>query len=79
MFIDPWLRDAYQQSIRLGGRWWVRRYYFVSGLITDEDAVLPNDNEPESVFAATSLLATLDAAPDLETRRTPRTTSRHGC
>jgi TonB-dependent SusC/RagA subfamily outer membrane receptor len=51
LFIDPWLRDAYQQrySLSVGGGGESLRY-FVSGTLTDEDAILPNDNEKRSVI-----------------------------
>ena len=46
MFIDPWLRNAWQQRYTLsvsGGSEDVQ--YFVSGAIEDDEGVLPNDNE----------------------------------
>ena len=51
LFIDPWLRDAYRQryTLSVGGGGESLRY-FVSGLMTDEDGVLPNDNEKKSVI-----------------------------
>lgn len=50
LFIDPWLRNARQQrySMSVGGGGEALRY-FVSGTITDEDGVLPNDNEAKKV------------------------------
>ena len=51
LFIDPWLRNGYQQRYSLsvaGGGEMLR--YFVSGQMTDEDAVLPNDNEKRKVI-----------------------------
>jgi TonB-linked SusC/RagA family outer membrane protein len=46
LFIDPWLRNGLQQrySLSVGGGGDQLRY-FVSGTTTDEDGVLPNDNE----------------------------------
>jgi TonB-dependent SusC/RagA subfamily outer membrane receptor len=63
LFIDPWLRNAYQQrySLSVGGGGESLRY-FVSGQMTDEDAVLPNDNEKRKVIRGNfsfSPLATL--------------------
>jgi TonB-dependent starch-binding outer membrane protein SusC len=51
MFIDPWLRNGYRQrySLSVGGGGEVLRY-FVSGTLTDEDGVLPNDNEARKVI-----------------------------
>jgi TonB-linked SusC/RagA family outer membrane protein len=51
LFIDPWLRDALRQrySISVGGGGESLRY-FVSGTMSDEDGVLPNDNESRSVM-----------------------------
>ncbi len=46
LFIDPWLRDAWQQRYSLsvaGGR--DDFQYFVSGTLTDNEGVLPNDME----------------------------------
>ena len=51
LFIDPWLRDALRQKYSLsvaGGGEALR--YFVSGTLSDEDGVLPNDNETRSVI-----------------------------
>jgi TonB-linked SusC/RagA family outer membrane protein len=50
LFIDPWLRNGYQQkySMSVGGGSETLRY-FVSGLTSDEDGVLPNDNEARKV------------------------------
>ncbi|MFN8581371.1 MAG: hypothetical protein U0163_10395 [Gemmatimonadaceae bacterium] len=46
LFIDPWLRNGLQQrySLSVGGGGEALRY-FVSGTTTNEDGVLPNDNE----------------------------------
>ena len=51
LFIDPWLRDAHRQryTLSVGGGGEALRY-FVSGTMTDEDGVLPNDNEQKSVI-----------------------------
>lgn len=51
LFIDPWLRDALRQryTLSVGGGGEALRY-FVSGVMTDEDGVLPNDNEKKSVI-----------------------------
>jgi TonB-linked SusC/RagA family outer membrane protein len=51
MFIDPWLRNGYRQrySLSVGGGGEALRY-FVSGTLTDEDGVLPNDNEARKVI-----------------------------
>jgi len=46
LFIDPWLRNAWQQRYSLsvgGGR--EDFQYFVSGTLTDNEGVLPNDHE----------------------------------
>ena len=46
IFIDPWLRDAYQSNYSLsvsGGGEGLQ--YFVSGSYGDDDGVLPNDNQ----------------------------------
>ena len=46
LFIDPWLRNAWQQRYSLsvgGGR--EEFQYFVSGTLTDNEGVLPNDLE----------------------------------
>ena len=50
LFIDPWLRNALQKrfSLSVGGGGEALRY-FVSGTATDEDGVLPNDNEARKV------------------------------
>lgn len=50
MFIDPWLRNGYRQrySMSVGGGGEALRY-FVSGTMTDENGVLPNDNEARKV------------------------------
>jgi TonB-dependent SusC/RagA subfamily outer membrane receptor len=63
LFIDPWLRNGHQQrySLSVAGGGEVLRY-FVSGQLTDEDAVLPNDNEQRKVIRGNfsfSPLATL--------------------
>ncbi|MGQ0539443.1 MAG: carboxypeptidase regulatory-like domain-containing protein, partial [Gemmatimonadaceae bacterium] len=51
LFIDPWLRNGYQQrytaSVSGGGE--ALRYY-VSGTTTDEEGVLPNDKEEKKVI-----------------------------
>jgi TonB-dependent starch-binding outer membrane protein SusC len=51
LFIDPWLRNGYRQryglSVAGGGE---ALQYFVSGTTTDEDGVLPNDNEARKVI-----------------------------
>ena len=50
LFIDPWLRNGQQRRVSLsvaGGGDALR--YFVSGTGTDEDGVLPNDNEQKKV------------------------------
>ncbi|MFN8572165.1 MAG: SusC/RagA family TonB-linked outer membrane protein [Gemmatimonadaceae bacterium] len=46
LFIDPWLRNGLQQrySLSVGGGGDALKY-FVSGTTTNEDGVLPNDNE----------------------------------
>lgn len=51
LFIDPWLRDGYQQryTVSLGGGAEALRYY-VSGSTTDEEGVLPNDKEAKKVI-----------------------------
>ena len=50
LFIDPWLRNGLRQrySLSVGGGGEALRY-FVSGTITDEEGVLPNDNEARKV------------------------------
>jgi TonB-linked SusC/RagA family outer membrane protein len=50
LFIDPWLRNGAQKrySLSVGGGGEALRY-FVSGTATDEDGVLPNDNEARKV------------------------------
>lgn len=50
MFIDPWLRNGLQQryTLSVGGGGEALRY-FVSGTTTDDDGVLPNDNESKRV------------------------------
>ena len=50
LFIDPWLRNGYRQrySLSVGGGGEALRY-FVSGTLTDEDGVLPKDNEARKV------------------------------
>jgi TonB-dependent SusC/RagA subfamily outer membrane receptor len=49
MFIDPWLRNAWQQrySLSVGGGAQDLQY-FVSGAFEDDDGVLPNDNEQKA-------------------------------
>ncbi len=50
LFIDPWLRNAYRQRYFLsvgGGNEAMR--YFVSGTTSDENGVLPNDNEAKKL------------------------------
>ncbi|MEW5918535.1 MAG: TonB-dependent receptor, partial [Gemmatimonadota bacterium] len=51
LFIDPWLRNGYQQryTVSLGGGGEALRYY-VSGTTTDEEGVLPNDKEQKKVI-----------------------------
>src|SRR5687768_6053372 len=51
LFIDPWLRNGLRQrySMSVGGGGEALRY-FVSGTMTDEDGVLPNDNESKKVI-----------------------------
>ena len=51
LFIDPWLRNGLRQrySLSVGGGGEALRY-FVSGVMTDEDGVLPNDNEAKKVI-----------------------------
>jgi TonB-linked SusC/RagA family outer membrane protein len=51
LFIDPWLRTGLQQrySLSVGGGGEALRYY-VSGTTTNEDGVLPNDNESRKVM-----------------------------
>ena len=51
LFIDPWLRKGYRQryAMSVGGGGEALRY-FVSGSMSDEDGVLPNDNEQKNVF-----------------------------
>ena len=51
LFIDPWLRNGYRQryAVSVGGGGEALRY-FVSGSMTNEDGVLPNDNEAKNVF-----------------------------
>jgi TonB-linked SusC/RagA family outer membrane protein len=50
LFIDPWLRNGAQKrfSLSVGGGAEALRY-FVSGGATDENGVLPNDNEAKRV------------------------------
>ena len=51
MFIDPWLRNAWQQryslSVSGGGE---DLQYFVSGAIEDDEGVLPNDAEQKATI-----------------------------
>ena len=51
MFIDPWLRNAWQQrySLSVGGGG-EDLQYFVSGAFENDDGVLPNDNERKVNF-----------------------------
>jgi TonB-dependent starch-binding outer membrane protein SusC len=51
LFIDPWLRNGYRArySLSVGGGGEALRY-FVSGSASDEDGVLPNDNEARKVI-----------------------------
>jgi len=51
LFIDPWLRNGYQQryTVSVGGGGEALRYY-VSGTTTDEEGVLPNDKEQKKVI-----------------------------
>jgi len=51
LFIDPWLRNGYQQryTVSVGGGGEALRYY-VSGTTTDEEGVLPNDKEEKKVI-----------------------------
>jgi TonB-dependent starch-binding outer membrane protein SusC len=51
LFIDPWLRNGPQQrySLSVGGGGDALRY-FVSGTTTNEDGVLPNDNEARKLI-----------------------------
>jgi TonB-linked SusC/RagA family outer membrane protein len=60
MFIDPWLRNGYRQrySLSVGGGGEALRY-FVSGTLTDEDGVLPNDNEARKVIRGNFTFAPL--------------------
>src|SRR5688572_25158138 len=50
LFIDPWLRNGLRQrySLSVGGGGDALRY-FVSGTLSDEDGVLPHDNEARKV------------------------------
>ena len=51
LFIDPWLRKGAQRrfSLSVGGGGEALRY-FVSGTASNEDGVLPNDNEQRKVI-----------------------------
>jgi TonB-linked SusC/RagA family outer membrane protein len=51
LFLDPWLRNGYRQryALSLGGGGEALQY-FVSGTMSDEDGVLPNDNEARKVI-----------------------------
>ncbi|MBV6522505.1 MAG: Vitamin B12 transporter BtuB [Gemmatimonadaceae bacterium] len=51
LFIDPWLRRGLQQrySLSVGGGAEALRY-FVSGTTTNENGVLPNDNEQKNAI-----------------------------
>jgi TonB-dependent starch-binding outer membrane protein SusC len=50
LFIDPWLRNGLHQrySLSVGGGGEALKY-FVSGTLSDEDGVLPSDNEARKV------------------------------
>jgi TonB-linked SusC/RagA family outer membrane protein len=51
LFIDPWLRNGYRQRYALSvGGGGEALQYFVSGTASDEDGVLPNDNEQRKVI-----------------------------
>jgi len=51
MFIDPWLRSAWQQRYALSvGGGGEDLQYFVSGSIEDDEGVLPNDHENKSTI-----------------------------
>jgi TonB-linked SusC/RagA family outer membrane protein len=51
LFIDPWLRNGYRQRYALSvGGGGEALQYFVSGTMSDEDGVLPNDNEKRQVI-----------------------------
>jgi TonB-linked SusC/RagA family outer membrane protein len=51
LFIDPWLRKGYRSryAMSVGGGGETLRY-FVSGTASNEDGVLPNDNEKRNVI-----------------------------
>ncbi len=51
LFIDPWLRNGYQQryTVSVGGGGEALKYY-VSGTTTNEEGVLPNDKEQKKVI-----------------------------
>jgi TonB-dependent starch-binding outer membrane protein SusC len=61
MFINPWLRTAWQQryslSVRGGGQ---ALQYFVSGSLTDNEGVLPNDHEDKVVVRGNFTFAPID-------------------
>jgi TonB-linked SusC/RagA family outer membrane protein len=51
LFIDPWLRNGYRQRYALSvGGGGEALQYFVSGTMSDDDGVLPNDNEQKKVI-----------------------------
>jgi TonB-linked SusC/RagA family outer membrane protein len=51
LFLDPWLRNGYRQRYALSvGGGGEALQYFVSGTMSDEDGVLPNDNEARKVI-----------------------------
>jgi TonB-dependent SusC/RagA subfamily outer membrane receptor len=51
LFLDPWLRNGYRQRYALSvGGGSEALQYFVSGTMSDEDGVLPNDNEARKVI-----------------------------
>jgi TonB-dependent starch-binding outer membrane protein SusC len=51
LFIDPWLRNGYRQRYALSvGGGGEALQYFLSGTTSDEDGILPNDNEARKVI-----------------------------
>ncbi|MDQ3998306.1 MAG: SusC/RagA family TonB-linked outer membrane protein [Gemmatimonadota bacterium] len=51
LFLDPWLRNGYRQRYALSvGGGGEALQYFVSGTMSDDDGVLPNDNEARKVI-----------------------------
>jgi TonB-linked SusC/RagA family outer membrane protein len=51
LFLDPWLRNGYRQRYALSvGGGGEALQYFVSGTLSDEDGILPNDNEARKVI-----------------------------